>query len=299
MSLSGPLAPLVLRRIHGCMPPQVGEIDWLRTEVDPVQSVLGVTPDGPIPAELRLRWLGEALPDHQFDTAKGDFEPLEAPDSALGIEPELLRANPLRHWEHLAPVARPDYLVRVAVVGPESVGKSTLARDLAIHFGGVDVQEYGRDAYPWADPEYVARPEHMLEICAGHDHLLRAAAQRADRYLFSDTEALVTRVWSEIYLGEVPPGVDQALEAQHFDLFLLLDVDVPWVDDGTRTWAHVRDRQFQTLRKALKERGLPFRVISGTWEQRVSESIRIVTDMGAPAAPLSSGHPRFPDLSPR
>lgn len=298
MSLLGPLAPLVLRRLSGLMPPQVGEVEWLRAEIEADQTALAVDPAGPIPAEVRAGWLRTALPDHQIEVPSegADAELIEVPPAVRGIDPIELRADPLAHWDHLAGVARPDYLVRVAVVGPESVGKSTLARDLARHFGGVDVQEYGRDAYPWADPDYVARPEHMVEICAGHAELIRKAALQADRYLFSDTEALVTRVWSELYLGEVPAGVERALAEQHFDLFLLLDVDVPWVDDGTRTWAHVRDRQFETLRATLEARELPFRVVSGDWESRLATAIKTVARMGPPSAPLGSDLPRFPEF---
>ena len=122
--------------------------------------------------------------------------------------------------------------VRIAIVGPESVGKSTLALDLAEHFGGVAVEEYGRDAFPWADPDYVARPEHMVEICRGHAAAITQAEVEAPVWLFSDTEAITTRVWSDLYLGEIPAGIEPYIAAQDFDLFLLLEPDVPWVNDG-------------------------------------------------------------------
>ena len=57
-------------------------------------------------------------------------------------------------WEEIPTGERPDWLVRVAIVGPESVGKSTLSARLAQLTGGADVQEWARDAFPWADPSW-------------------------------------------------------------------------------------------------------------------------------------------------
>lgn len=286
-------------------PPTVAEVDALRDRLAVLpDTVIGVTgsrsPHG-IPAPLRAAWMRRLLPGAAVriepDTAdpEGAAASRPAADAPAGPTAAEVRADPFAHWAAIPDVVRPDYLVRVAVVGPESVGKSTLSARLARHLGGRDVQEYARDAFPWADPDYRARPEHMVEICRGHRAAILEAERTADRWLFSDTEALSTLAWSELYFGAVPDGVHDHVARQEFDLFLLLDADVPWVADGTRTWEDHREPLHRRLRELLVERDLPFREISGTWEERFARALEVLEELGPPAAPRGAG-PRHPDF---
>ncbi len=282
-------------------PPQVSEVEWLRAAFDGdakagIEILPGQPSDGdaPVPVETRVQWMTRLFPDRAIRVAAdGVGESTLVPELARRIDPAQLRADILGYWDEIPAAVRSDYLIRVAIVGPESVGKSTLARDLAEHLGGRDVQEYAREAYPWGDPTFRARPEHMVEICAGHGRCIRGAEQSADRYLFSDTEAITTLVWSESYLGEVPREVVEAARDQQFDLFLLLDLDVPWVADGVRTWEHGRQAQFEHVRNELEARGLPYTIISGGWSERFEASVQAILALGSPHAPM--GCPgRFP-----
>ena len=276
-----------------------------RSEIAAIRAVAGAVPgtrigvrDGlgehGIPAEVRVRWLEACLPDVVVETAPSGT-PLRLP---VGVDPRegpRVLADVFAHWDALPDPVRPDWLVRVAIVGPESVGKSTLAAHLAEHTGGRDVQEFARDAFPWGDPDYRALPEHMVAICDGHRRWLDEAAATADRWLFSDTEALSTLAWSELYFGQVPEGVHDYVEAQAFDVYLLLDADVPWVADGTRTWADHRRPLHRRLRELLLQHDLPFREISGSWTQRFDRALAILDELGAPRRPR--GLPgRFPDF---
>jgi len=77
------------------------------------------------------------------------------------------------------------------VVGPESTGKSTLARDLAAHFGTTWVPEYARTLLePRADPGQTApvEREDMIAIARGQMASEEALARNAERVLFSDTD---------------------------------------------------------------------------------------------------------------
>ena len=289
-------------------PPQSSEIEWLRDALgrDPHAGILiradspahrndpapGVNPA--VPMEKRVSWMGQLFPGREIRVGSGaGLDSASVPDSARRVEPARLRDDVLSHWDELPQPVRPDYLVRVAIMGPESVGKSTLARDLAEHLGGRDVQEYAREAYPWGDPTFRARPEHMVEICVGHGRWIHGAERAADRYLISDTEAITTLIWSESYLGEVPDEVVEAARTQEFDLYLLLDLDVPWVADGIRTWEHARQAQFERVRDELEARGLPYTIISGGWTERFEASLNAIRQLGAPQAPMGCPE-RFP-----
>lgn len=184
---------------------------------------------------------------------------------------------------------------QVALLGPESTGKSTLARDLAEHFGTVEVPEYARDAFDWGDPELDVGPEDFEAMVEGHARSIREALPRANRLLFLDTDFLTTEIWSEIYFRECPPSIARRSREQDVSLYLLLDVDVPWVDDGVRTWEHLRTWHFHRLHREIRERGLPHEIISGPWEARFRRAVSAVErhvlrgELGAAADGIREG----------
>ena len=177
---------------------------------------------------------------------------------------------------------RAHYAVRVALLGPESTGKTTLAARLAAAFGTVWVPEYGRehtaaiaaregrafqDAFTLEDIATIATVQAEREDRAARD---------ANKVLFCDTELLTTRVWSEIFFERCPEGVMAASERREYPLYLLLAPDVPWIDDGTRAFGDVRDAHFDRLRTTLDELGRPYEVISGSYDERFAQSVDII-----------------------
>jgi NadR type nicotinamide-nucleotide adenylyltransferase len=195
------------------------------------------------------------------------------------------RTNPFAVWDMLPPPVRAHYAVRVALVGPESTGKSTLAARLAAAFGTLWVPEYGRDhtaritertgessfvgAFTGSDIETIARVQARNED---------AAARRANRVLFCDTDLLTTRIWSEIILGECPAAVRTASEARRYGLHLLMDTDIPWLDDGTRRFGAERQAHFGRIRDTLDDLGWPYVVIGGSFEERLARAAGAVQE---------------------
>jgi NadR type nicotinamide-nucleotide adenylyltransferase len=99
---------------------------------------------------------------------------------------------------------------------------------------------------------------------AAEDSLARAA----DRLLFCDTDPLATVLWSEALFAEVDPAVTLASEGRRYDLTLLLDADVPYVDDPVRYLPSGRARFFERCVDALAAAGRPYVVLRGDWEER-------------------------------
>jgi NadR type nicotinamide-nucleotide adenylyltransferase len=190
-----------------------------------------------------------------------------------------IRDRPARHWELIPAPVRPYFVTVVALLGPESTGKSTLSRRLADHFATADVQEFARDAADWQDPGFVLAPRDIEDFCRGQARLIDEARNGANRLLFADTEAITSHVWSEIYFGHVPASVREAAAAQRFPLYLLLATDVAWVDDGTRSFGHLRERHFQMLREELERRGRPYAIVSGGWEERFRSAVASVEEL--------------------
>jgi NadR type nicotinamide-nucleotide adenylyltransferase len=169
----------------------------------------------------------------------------------------------------MTPGSRP---ARVAILGAESTGKSTLAPALAARYGTLWVPEYLR--------EFV---ETRQRVPFEHDQVEIARAQRerenamaalpeARRYLFCDTTPLMTAVYSRIYWGRVPPEL-LAMEAAHdYAVTLVAGLDLPWVPDGLqRESEEVRKQVHGCLLDVLRERGIPFTLLAGDLPQRLRQ----------------------------
>lgn len=174
-------------------------------------------------------------------------------------------------------------VARVALLGAESTGKSTLAQALAARYGTLWVPEYLREfvevnaRVPYEEDQTgIARTQRAREEALARD-------PRARDFLFVDTTPLMTAVYSRIYWGRVPPDL-LALEAGHDYAFTLVAApDLPWVPDGLqRESEEVRQRVHAQLVDVLDARRLPFTLLTGELEAR----LRQVEDLiGPPAVP--------------
>lgn len=182
--------------------------------------------------------------------------------------------RPLGHWDTLPPAVRAHFLKRVVVMGPESSGKTTLARDLAREYQTVWTSEYLR-IYLDAKGD-VCEPGDLPQVVAGHVATEAALARRARRVLFCDTDPLMTAVYSRFYYGTLPAWLDAAADARRADHYLLLDCDVPWVADDQRDAPHARDVIRDLCQEELRRRQLPFTLVGGTWEHRLATARRVV-----------------------
>jgi NadR type nicotinamide-nucleotide adenylyltransferase len=162
---------------------------------------------------------------------------------------------------------------RICLHGPESVGKSTLAGALAGHFGTIAVPEYGRTYCEKHGVELTAG--QLVEIGIEQTRLARAAEAGRD-WLVLDTDALMTSVWSDMMLGTRDPWF--ATFDDFADLYLLCDIDLPWVDDGVRIYggADERGRFFEACRAELDARGVRWALVSGQGPARFANALAAI-----------------------
>ncbi|MBL8143852.1 MAG: ATP-binding protein [Acidobacteria bacterium] len=162
----------------------------------------------------------------------------------------------------------------VVVFGPESTGKTTLAGDLAAHYATTWAPEYLR--------EYLERkggactPDDLPHVVAGQRASVARAAAQACRVVISDTDPLMTLVYSRWYYGEVPAWLADEVNASPPDLYLLLDVDVPWVPDAQRDEPGHRQELLDACVTALEERHRRYVWIRGTWDERRRAAIAAI-----------------------
>ncbi len=163
----------------------------------------------------------------------------------------------------------------VCLHGPESTGKTTLARELAEHFGTIAVPEYGRIYCEIFGNE--CDMEDLRAIRRGHDLFAAAARRKAENLIVFDTDAVMTAVWADVLLGERPADLDRIDDPA--DFYLLCDIDVPFVQDGIRYFpdSATRARMFAQTRRELDRRALSYVVVSGAREARLKFAIDAIT----------------------
>ncbi len=164
---------------------------------------------------------------------------------------------------------------RVAILGAESSGKSTLAAALAAHYNTVWVPEYLREfvethaRVPDEDDQYgIARTQLSRED---------AAAALASRLLFCDTTPLMTGLYSRWYWGRVDAQL-ALLERRHDYAFTLVTApDSPWEADGLqRESEEVRQRVHEQVVQTLREREIPYLLVEGSLQQRVLQAVELL-----------------------
>jgi len=168
---------------------------------------------------------------------------------------------------------------RILILGPESTGKSTLAEDLANHFGEPWVPEFAREYLEKINRPY--RYEDLLEIGKGQVKAEDELAETAEKFLFVDTDLRVIHIWSEHRFGKTDPWVMDQIKERIYDLILLTDTDLPWAPDPLREYPELEMRQyfFDKYLQLAQESGFPFLVVCGDRLARKKIAIKKVNGL--------------------
>ena len=173
----------------------------------------------------------------------------------------------------------PSNCKKVVLFGPESTGKTTLSKQLAAHFKSDWVPEYAREylQQKWDQKKEICTKEDLPIIAAGQMALENQKASTTDTILFCDTDLLVTKIYSEIYFdGYCDPDLHYFAVNNTYDMYLLLDIDTPWVADDLRDKPNERDMMLAAFKQALHSFKRTFELIQGQGEHRLQAAIHAI-----------------------
>ena len=169
-----------------------------------------------------------------------------------------------RHGREKEPAK--DAVRRVAIVGPESTGKSEMSRRLAARYDTEWVPEYARFYLDRLDRNY--GPGDLPKIARGQLAWEDQKAGRSNGLLFCDTNLIVIKIWSDHKYGTTDPWIEAELKNRRYDLFLLANTDLPWQPDSQREHPELRQYFFDKYKLYLKGHDLPYEIISGIADER-------------------------------
>ncbi|MFI0491270.1 DUF4301 family protein [Flavobacterium sp.] len=172
-------------------------------------------------------------------------------------------------------------IIKIALFGPESTGKTTLAIQLAEHFKTAWVPEFARDYLQekWDKTGQICDIDDMLPIAYGQVKLENELLSTANKFLFCDTNLLVTKVFSEVYYNFCEPKLHKVALEHEYDLFFLTDIDVPWEKDDLRDKPEGRESVFEVFKQTLIDNNKPFIKLSGDKDSRLHHAISIINDL--------------------
>lgn len=166
--------------------------------------------------------------------------------------------------------------IKIAIVGPESTGKSTMSAFLANHYHTVWVPEYAREycdalteAPTWQDE---------INMFHGQIALENQLLPKANKILICDTTFITVKIWSDQMFGKAPQEVIDELSHNHYDYYLLLNIDLPWEDDPLRDFPNMREHFMAVWHKELQALNANYIVISGIGDERYQSAVKAIDE---------------------
>ncbi|WP_274474076.1 ATP-binding protein [Mangrovimonas aestuarii] len=175
----------------------------------------------------------------------------------------------------------PSNCIKIVLFGPESTGKSTLAKQLADHYNTIWVPEYSR---LYAEERHKQgqklSAKDVMPIAYGQMKLENDLVHKVDKLLVCDTDLLETKVYAKSYYPDNQyKWLDKYAKENTYHLYFLTYIDLPWEEDGIRDKPHQREKMFQAFQKALKDYQKPHVLLKGNQAQRLDLAIKHIDEL--------------------
>ena len=193
--------------------------------------------------------------------------------TSVPISATLIRENPYQYRHFINDIVYKDLITKIVFLGAMSTGKSTIVETLAKYFNTSFASEYGREYWEKHQIDRRISFESFDEIAVEHIKREDEAVLNANKYLFVDTNAITTYIFSLDYHGKAPALLTQlALEnVKRYDLFFLCDDDIPYDDTWDRSGEQKRNIFHKQIIADLNERKIPYIILNGNLSERIKK----------------------------
>jgi NadR type nicotinamide-nucleotide adenylyltransferase len=168
---------------------------------------------------------------------------------------------------------------KIVIIGGESTGKSTLCAQLAAHYNTSWVREFAREFLEKQQCTYAY--SDLVKIALGQLASENIAVNKANQYLFCDTNLHVIKVWSEHKYKQCDPIIIEQIKQQKYDAYILTSPDFPWQHDPLREHPEEAMRQyfFMLYKSILENEQTPFCIVDGSERNRLIQAIAFIEEL--------------------
>jgi NadR type nicotinamide-nucleotide adenylyltransferase len=165
----------------------------------------------------------------------------------------------------------------ICFYGPESTGKSVMAKKMAEKYETEFVPEVARELIT---SNHFNREDIIMMGRAQMERLFQKA-RKANKILFCDTDLITTQIYSRQYLKVVPPVLYELEKMVEYDVYFLFNIDVPWVGDGLRDLGEEKKRaeMYGIFKNELERRSIPYVDVQGDWNERGRIVVKEITKL--------------------
>ena len=159
-----------------------------------------------------------------------------------------------------------EAIKKICFYGPESTGKSIMAKRLAEHYKTEWVPEVAREIVTSND----FTVDDIIKIAHAQTKRVLEKTKTANKILFCDTDLITTQIYCRHYLKTVPPILFEFEKQIKYDVYFLFEPDVPWIADGLRDLGE-RDKRKEMLavfKAELDKRSINHILVNGNWGER-------------------------------
>ena len=168
-------------------------------------------------------------------------------------------------------------IIKIAIVGAESTGKSTLTKQLAQHYNSVYVPEFARSYFNLNDINNYTIND-INQITQKQIELENELMSKANRFLFCDTAMITLKLWALNEFNTESDIISHAFSNRTYDLFLICNNDVPWEDDGQRKHKHLREHLFKWNKHELIKHNLNYKIVKCIGSERLDNAVNIINE---------------------
>lgn len=199
----------------------------------------------------------------------------------INISGSEIRSNSYQQRHYVAPQVYQDMISNVVLLGGPGTGKTTLAQALANQFNTQWMPEYGREYWNQHQQDKRLTLEQLVELAQGHLYKEQKALLQANQYLFTDTNALTTRLFSYYYHKQCLPELEQLADkiVSRYQLWILCGDDIEFDNTWDRSGEGNRRWFQQRIRKDLERRNIAYYEVKGTLGQRTQQVQKLINQL--------------------
>ena len=197
----------------------------------------------------------------------------DIPRRLLPVSGTAIRKDIFANWKFLPDSVKPDFSIKVVLLGTESTGKTTMTERLSQHFNSSYVKEAGRDLIANSNSfEF----EDLRLVASEHARRIDKALLEGSPLIIIDTDIHIIKSYAHFMFDKTLEVDSKIYHSNKADLYLYLNNDVEYVQDGTRLGENDRNWLDISHRKVLRQHNVNITEITGGWEQRFDRAVRAI-----------------------